>query len=48
MTRYLRHLISLLIGLALLLSACGGGELESAPAGSTTWDSATWDSATWQ
>ncbi|CAM3832431.1 hypothetical protein [Deinococcus frigens] len=47
MTRLARPFFPLLLGLALLLSACGGGD-GPAPAGGNTWDSATWDSATWQ
>ncbi|MBB6018548.1 hypothetical protein HNQ04_003829 [Deinococcus radiopugnans ATCC 19172] len=46
MTRQTRPLIALLLGLALLLGACGGEG--PAPAGSNAWDSATWDSALWQ
>ncbi|MBB5360969.1 hypothetical protein [Deinococcus humi] len=47
MTRPLRRLLPILLGLTMLLSACGGGD-GLAPAGGHIWDSATWDSALWQ
>lgn len=47
MTRQPRYFIALLLGVALLLSACGGAD-GLVPAGHNVWDSATWDSAIWQ